>query len=131
MTDMLNTIFKFDRVTEEFIVDSVLSSDSDAESRLTELRDAAIPSSCQKLDMESIKRLLVKDALHDLSKTVDRILDSAKRTAIDDEALSVVPALLFEAFDYGQFADDFNQPLAKPIRLALRAMLSTVRASKK
>lgn len=47
-----------------------------------------------------------------------------------EEVLSVVPALLFEAFDYGQFADDFNQPLAKPVRLAVRTMLSTVRASK-
>lgn len=37
-----------------------------------------------------------------------------------------VPALLFEAFDYGQFADDFDQPLAKPIRRAIREMLSAV-----
>lgn len=37
-----------------------------------------------------------------------------------------IPQLLYEAHDYGQFADDFNQPLAKPIRKAIRDMLDAV-----
>jgi len=36
----------------------------------------------------------------------------------------MIPSLLLEAHDYGQFADDFDQPLAKPIRKAIREMLN-------
>lgn len=39
-------------------------------------------------------------------------------------ATPAIPALLFEAFDYGQFADDFDRPLAKPLRKAIRDMLT-------
>jgi len=35
-------------------------------------------------------------------------------------------ALLCEAYDFGQFADDFNQPLALPIRAAIRKLLDEI-----
>lgn len=37
-------------------------------------------------------------------------------------------ALLCEAYDFGQFAHDFDQPLAKPIRAALRQLMDEVQA---
>jgi NTP pyrophosphatase (non-canonical NTP hydrolase) len=37
--------------------------------------------------------------------------------------MTTVPSILREAHDYGQFADDFDQPLAKPLRSAIRKML--------
>lgn len=37
-------------------------------------------------------------------------------------------AFLLEAWDYGQFADDFDQPLAKPVRAAIRTMLAAAQA---
>jgi hypothetical protein len=43
---------------------------------------------------------------------------------IESAAQQVIPALLYEANDFGQFADDFDQPLAKPIRKAIRDLLS-------
>lgn len=51
---------------------------------------------------------------------------------LKDEGKEDAPAktgldMLFEAYDYGQFADDFDQPLAKPIRAAIRGMLSRQR----
>lgn len=36
--------------------------------------------------------------------------------------------LLREAHDFGQFADDFDQPLAKPIRAAIREIIENSRA---
>jgi len=36
------------------------------------------------------------------------------------EQLREARALLIEAYEYGQFADDFDQPLAKPLRVAIR-----------
>lgn len=30
---------------------------------------------------------------------------------------------LLEAYDFGQFSDDFNQPLAPPLKVAIRALL--------
>lgn len=36
--------------------------------------------------------------------------------------------LLLEAYRFGQFADDFDQPLAKPIRAALRSHLDKLHA---
>lgn len=47
-----------------------------------------------------------------------------------DELLAAVPPLLYEAYDYGQFADDFDQPLAKPIRKAIRGMLDVMQTVK-
>lgn len=56
------------------------------------------------------------------------------------ELLSAVPAqqasaftvpawaILQEAFDHGQFADDFDKPLAKPLRKAIRELLSAAPA---
>ena len=37
--------------------------------------------------------------------------------------------LLLEAYDFGQFGDDFNQPQAKPVRAALRRILAVVQGT--
>ena len=45
--------------------------------------------------------------------------------AITAKAEPIIPTLLYEAHDFGQFADDFDQPLARPIRKAIRDLLNT------
>lgn len=39
-----------------------------------------------------------------------------------DEAV----AILLEAYDFGQFSDDFDQPLARPVRQAIRSLLDHI-----
>ena len=50
----------------------------------------------------------------------------AYHNPISSVSKDIIP-FLFEAYDYGQFADDFDQPLALPIRSAIRQLLDKLR----
>jgi hypothetical protein len=39
---------------------------------------------------------------------------------VPDDVIEKAKALVMEAYDFGQFSDDFDQPLAKPVRKAVR-----------
>jgi len=71
----------------------------------------------QLAEVENTLGVVLKETANELGCEPDneQILFAIKRLH--------VPQLLFEAYDYGNFSDDFDQPLAKPIRAAIRDLL--------
>ena len=74
--------------------------------------------------MENIMNMKVSE--------VTRCVESERETGMvplaSVDITSTHVALLMEAYDFGQFAQDFDQPLATPIRAAICKLLDDLKA---